>query len=102
MVHRKVIVLLDKAIEAGEKNSYQLGDIYDDLDLILGTNGKEAALRYYFDCWADAVNHDYMVYKVKDPKEWIDAATELRNWYDSKEERLSERALWKEALPADF
>jgi hypothetical protein len=102
MVNRKIVVLLDEAIDAGKRHSYELGEIYDALDLILEASGKDAALRYYIDCWADAVNHDYMVYEIKDPKEWIDAAEELRTWYVNSEVKLSERVLWKETLPTNF
>ena len=102
MKNEKTITLLDKAIEAGKKNSYELSDIFDDLDLILETKGKESILRHYFDCWADAVNHDYMVYKTKEPKEWAEAAIELRNWYVNNSTTLSKRTLWEEALPKNF
>lgn len=102
MINENILALLDKAIEAGKRGSYELGDVFDDLDSVLETDGKQAVLRYYFDCWADAVNHDYMVYKIKDPNEWIEAAIELRDWFLISDATLNERELWKEALPPNF
>ena len=102
MRNENILALLNKAIAAGEKGSHELSDIFDDLDLSLQTEGKEAVLRHYFDCWADAINHDYMVYRTKEPGEWVDAAIELKNWYFSENQILSERNLWKESLPKNF
>ena len=102
MKNQKVINLIDKAIDAGKKGTYELSDVYDELDNILETTGKESILRHYFDCWADAVNHDYMVYKTKEPKQWVEAAKELRSWYINDNAILSKRELWEESLPNNF
>ena len=99
MSNEKIVNLLNQAIEAGSKCSVKLADLFDDLDTALSTEGKESVLRYYFDCWADAVNHDFMVYDTKDPQEWTEAAIELRNWYINEESSLTNRTLWDEALP---
>ncbi|MFV8784449.1 hypothetical protein ACNKU7_18690 [Microbulbifer sp. SA54] len=93
------IQLIDKAIDAGQRDSREIGDVFDDLDLALEIDGKGAVLRYFFDCWSDAINHDYMVYQNRDPNEWISAAKELRSWYQGSTLELSARTLWNETIP---
>ena len=94
----KITALINKGIELGIKGSFKLSDVHDDLDLLLEASGKDAIIRDYFDCWADAINHDYMVYKTRDPKEWIDAAVELKTWYVNTDCELSKRNLWNETI----
>lgn len=98
MASKIIIDLIDQAIEAGSEGSFKLHDIFYDLDQLLATDGKDAKIRNYFDCWSDAVNHDYLVYKIQDPNEWLAAARELKNWYCGEYEELSSRPLWKEVL----
>ncbi len=90
--------LIDRAIEAGRDGSLTLGDIFDELDPLLGTEGKDTKVRDFFAGWADAVNHDYQVYKIRDRGEWMAAAQELREWYFNDEGELSSRALWEEVF----
>jgi len=93
-----VLGLIDEAIAAGKSGSLKLSDIYNDLDALLESTGKDALIRDFFDSWADAINHDYMVYKEKDPKEWVEAAFELRAWYQSEYIELTQRDIWLETV----
>ena len=90
--------LIQKAIDAGVKGSSELSDIHDQLDGLLTAEKKDTVVRDFFDSWADAINHDYMVYKTQDPQEWLEAAEEIQSWYQNDDAQLSQRALWKETL----
>lgn len=99
MSREHIVEIIDLAIEAGVKGSAELSDVFMVLDENLETGGKEGVLRYFFDCWSDALNHDFMVYKTKNPVEWKCAAQELKSWYMNEVTQLSEREIWNEALP---
>ena len=93
-----VLHLIQRAIEAGREGSPEIGDFHNELDVLLTTGKRDTVIRDFFDCWADAINHDYMVYKTKDPNEWLMAAQELKLWYQNNETQLSRRALWQETI----
>ncbi|WP_394388554.1 hypothetical protein [Shewanella woodyi] len=98
MKSETILILIQKAIDAGARGSVELSDIHDDLEGLLKFEGKDVVILDFFDCWADAVNHDYMVYETRDPSEWIEAALELKDWYQKEDEELSARKLWRETL----
>lgn len=93
-----ILGLIDEAIVTGKSGSLRLSDIYNDMDALLESSGKDALIRDFFDSWADAINHDYLVYKGRDPKEWVDAAVELRSWYQSEHIELTQRDIWRETV----
>lgn len=93
-----ILGLIDEALVAGKIGSLKISDIYNDLDAVLESTGKDALIRDFFDSWADAINHDYMVYQERDPKQWVDAACELKAWYQSEYIELSQRDIWLETV----
>ena len=99
MSRSKILHLIDLAIEAGSKSATDLSDAFTALDENLEAEGKESTLRYFFDCWSDALNHNFEAYKNKNPSEWEHAARELKSWYKNEIDALSKRQLWNEALP---
>jgi len=98
MSSSEILKLIDLAITAGSNGSKELHNIFYELDSKLGVNDKDTTIRNYFDCWADAVNHDYVVYKSQNPNEWVAAAKELKYWYTTKNVELSSKEIWKETL----
>ena len=99
MPSHDVLDQLDIAICAAARNdSNAFSTAFDRLDLILQTNGPEGLLRHFFDCWADALNHDFAPYEEQSPAEWQAAGAELRNWYVNGRP-LTPRKLWRETLP---
>ena len=90
--------LIEQAIVSGSKGSTKLHDIFYELDDKLGLNEKDSIIRDFFDCWADAINHDYAVYKSQNPNDWIAAAQELKVWYKQENVELSSRSIWHETL----
>lgn len=102
MSRSKILHLIDLAIEAGSKGATELSDAFIALDENLEADGKEGTLRHFFDCWSDALNHDFVVYQTKNPSEWEHAARELKSWYKNEIDAFSKRQLWNEALPKNL
>lgn len=94
-MNEKINQLIDKCIQQGSIHSTELHDTSYELESLLGDDHKSMNIRNYFDSWADAVNHDYMVYPERDPNVWIEAAKELKAWYNGQCQ-LKERKLWND------
>ena len=69
MIRAKIANLIDLAIEAGSNSAADLSDAFTALHESLEAEGKEGTLRHFFDCWSDALNHNFGVYKTKNPSE---------------------------------
>ena len=102
MIRAKIANLIDLAIEAGSNSAADLSDAFTALHESLEAEGKEGTLRHFFDCWSDALNHNFGVYKTKNPSELEHAARELKYWYKNEIDVLSKRELWNEALPKNL
>jgi hypothetical protein len=90
-----VLGLIDSAITAGDSGNKSIAEVFDELDVLLGKDDRSQIVRRFFDCWSDAISHNYAVYNEKNVSEWASGAREIREFFLSGKS-LSNRRLWQE------